>query len=365
MSKKEITLSKDQLDFIMFMHENTASYPDLRARVIKCEEKSYQYVKHDRKEIKRHHSPKTMIEFLSLFSKDDRFKWFTHKWDMSVEFKIDDMITRLNANKSILSKMAYGTGDSINERSYNQVWNFINFENSNYPWRNNDSKAIHYGWHSIVELSRNNPSIPVENIKLDDGHLFKYYIDMFKSSIEFRTDLDDKDRFSELVHDRIKKGLKEFKLIFKIGSEDYALDEIGYDLNTYCDVPGFLYAIEQICNWITKYKTNGSEVSIDLTANKESYDLVIMHHNSYFSNKSKLENPSGDFETLRNRLFSVCDLKMEGDYKCDGINVGSLLVNALDNNTIMSEDKISPCHITSSDKIIGGVKYTLTIYKKV
>ena len=35
-----------------------------------------------------------MIEFLSLFSRDDNFKWYTHKWDMSVPFDMDSLKSR-------------------------------------------------------------------------------------------------------------------------------------------------------------------------------------------------------------------------------------------------------------------------------
>lgn len=358
MNQIKATLSKEQLDFITFMHKGTILRPDLKERLNECENKIYNPAISKPNSTKQH-SPKKMIEFLSLFSRDDRFKWFTHRWDLSVEFRIEELKVQLTANKHVLSQMAYGTGETINLRTYNQVWNFINFDNSRYPWKNNQHENIRYGWHSILEQSLKNPTTPVEYIKLENGHLFKDYIRMFKSTIEFRTDLEEKDRFSELIWNTLRTNLpKDFNLIFKP-----QFDKIGYDLNIYCDVTAILDALVLICNWIVKHKTNSTQISIDLTANKNSYELIILHHNSYFINKSKLINPSGDFAALRNRLFSVCDFKMEGDYKHDGVKSGSLTIYALDNTTHIIENTISPCHVITSDTTLGGIKYTFTIYK--
>ena len=54
-----------------------------------------------------HHSPQAMIKFLSLFSRDDRFKWYTHKWDTSTTFNIDEFIEQQRVTKYVLSDMAY------------------------------------------------------------------------------------------------------------------------------------------------------------------------------------------------------------------------------------------------------------------
>ena len=310
-----------------------------------------------------YHSPQKMIEFLSLFSRDDRFKWFTHKWDMSMPFNIDEFIIELKKNKGVLSKMLFASsGPVINEKTYNNVWNFINFDNNDYTWTNTSFDNIKYGWHSIVELSKENPNVPIDHLKLE-GRQFKDYIRMFKSTIEFRTDLREEDRFSELVWNNISAALpKDFKVEYTSN-----FNEIGYDLNVYCDVLGILSALQTICNWIVKHKSRSSEVCVDLISEDEYYILKVNHKGSYFNNIQKLENPSGDLEELRKRLFSVCDFSMEGDFYRDGQSQGSLIINVLNSNTTMKEKekKMTPCEVTNSDEIVGGVIYLLKIYKRI
>lgn len=309
----------------------------------------------------QNHSPKKMIEFLSLFSRDDRFKWFTHTWDMREPFDINEFIKELKKNKTILKDMAYGEGSVINQKTYNHVWNFINFDNFKYKWKNTDFDNIPYGWHSIVELSTQNPDVPVESLVLHNGHQFKDYVRMFKSTIEFRTDLKDDDRFSELIWKNIKAALpKDFKIRF---SEEY--DEIGYDLNIYCDVIAIITALRQICNWIIQFKSRSSEVFIDLNRGKNYYILSIIHKNSYFSNVNKLEHPSGDLNTLRESLFSVCDLTMRGDLKKAGEIKGSVKVNVLDSETVKKGNSMSKCKVEYSEEKIEGVRYEFKIYTGV
>lgn len=307
------------------------------------------------------HSPQRMIEFLSLFSRDDRFKWFTHKWDMREPFKIDEFIGELNKNKVILQHMAYVAGPVVNQKTYNQVWNFINFDNFEFTWKNTNFDNITYGWHSIVELSRKNPEKPVENLVLGNGHQFKDYIRQFKSTIEFRTDLKDEDRFSELIWRNIKAGLpKDLKIEF---SE--AFDNIGYDLNVYCDVIAVIAAIRQICNWIVQFKSRSSEVGIDLKDEENGYRLTIFHHNSYFTNLKKLEKPSGDLASLREGLFSVCDFAMSGDLKKEGHPYGAIKATVLNSETYKQGKVMNRCKIDRFDEKIGGVKYEFKIFKGI
>lgn len=365
---KTFNLTEDQLDFISFMKREVSSHADLKvrleARLATLAKGTEKTAKLDTN-IRLKHSPRTMIKFLALFSRDDRFKWYTHKWDISIPFDIQEMISRQTINKSILRDMAYpkAPGPVVNEKTYTQVWNFINFSNSvskTYTWKNTKFQNIRYGWHSVVSLCEQNPGIAVENLVLSGGHQFKDYIRMFKSVIEFRTDLNNDDRFSELIWNTIDSSLpKDFNVTF-----DSKFDEIGFDLNVYCDVVGLLSALNTICNWIVKHKARSSEVKIDLISEDEYYILEIFHLGSYFSNIDKLKNPSGDLEELRERLFSVCDFSLDGDYMKDGKKKGSLIVKALDKTTERVNSILSRCDVQGSDNEIGGVKYKLKIYKR-
>lgn len=366
---KTLNLTKEQLDFISFMKMKCVSHPKLEEKLgsliddISVREDNKTTSSNSR--LILYHSPQKMIEFLSLFSRDDRFKWYTHKWDISIPFDINEMVARQARDKTVLRDMAYPkeSGAVVNEKTYNQVWNFINFSNPRpniYSWKNTKFENVYCGWHSIVDLCRENPDVPVENLMLSDEHQFKDYIRMFKAAIEFRIDLNDDDRFSELIWNNISSALpKDFDIEF-----DSKFDEIGYDLNVYCDVIGMLSAINTICTWVVKHKARSSKVKVDLISENDFFVLEILHIGSYFSNIEKLKNRSGDFEELRKRLFSVCDFSLEGDYMKDGKNDGSLIVDALDEHTQITENLLSPCSVNTSDVKVGGVKYKLKIYKR-
>lgn len=364
MSNDSRILSKDQKEFVSYMTEKASVYSQIISRMngnLGIDTLSPDTITmRNQNPAEQRHSPMKMIEFLSLFSKDDKFKWFTHKWDQAAEFDIDIAISNLKDNKTTLSSMAFDVENAINQRTYYQAWNFINFDNKDKFWTDNKGNRIYVGWHSIVGLCKENPGIAVENLKLEDGRLFKYYIRRFKSSIEFRSDLENDDRFSEFIwtaiNDYVNGALNvEFSERF---------DRIGYDLNLYCDVPALRDAILTICDWIIKHKVNGTEVEVDLDAVDDGYILSITHIDSYFSNMRKLSDPTGDFDSLRKKLFSVVDLQMAGDYRENGENVGSITVNALDDNTTMSGNRLSACSITRSDIHTGGVKYIIKLYKK-
>ena len=304
-----------------------------------------------------YHSPKKMIEFLSLFSRDDRFKWFTHKWDMSKSFSIKEMRMQQRVTRKMLNNMVYSPGLIVNEQTYNQVWNFINLEEQRIgrpnKWKNTEFENISYGWHSIVKLCSENPNVPVEHLKLENGRQFKDYIRMFKSTIEFRTDLREEDRFSELIWKNINSALpKDFKVEYTSN-----FNNIGYDLNIYCDVLGILSALQIICNWIVRHKSKSSEVYVDLISEDEYYILKINHKGSFLNNIEKLENPSGDLDELRKRLFSVCDFSMEGDFNRDGQSQGSLMINALDSDTSMRERE--------KEKKLGMIKIVAKIFLRI
>ena len=115
---------------------------------------------------------------------------------------------------------------------------------------------------------------------------------------------------------------------------------------------------------MVKHKARSSQVKVNLISENEYYILEIIHVGSYFSNIEKLKNPSGDLEKLRNRLFSVCDFSLEGDYMKDGKNEGSLIVIALDENTQLTDESLTPCKVNTSDVKEGCIKYKLKIYKR-
>lgn len=364
MSKNK-DFTKDRIDFISFMKGIASSRPDLTSRIDSCMDNIYVSVCNKTSDTKSvtllHHSPKRMIEFLRLFSIDDHYKWYTHKWDQ-YGVSLEHLIKTQSERRQQLSDFLYNTENPINNKTYYHVWNFINFNNIGdnvYPWYDNEGIVNRIGWHSVVESHMRSLDTPIENLKFSDGSLFFDYIKKFKSSIEFRTDLRMDDRFHKVIRNSIKRYINgtvqvEYTKNFR---------KIGYDVNIYCDVIGVISALKILCDWIVKHKVNGSNVIVDLSADDDSYELTIMHSGSYLTNLQKMQKPSGDFAKLRNRLFSVCDFTISGDYKELGENKGSIIVYGLNSETIILDEILNDCKIDHKDKLIGGVMYNIKFYK--
>lgn len=363
--QRSIHLTEDQLNFISSLKAASCFEPALKERCQNLlkglfEDASITPAKSD-SEKAYYHSPRKMIEFLSLFSRDDYFKWFTHKWDQD-GLTLESLITQQKKKMEMLSSMLYNTENPINLQTYNQVRNFINFTpdpTKKYHWRDNKGQAQNIGWYDIVSLSQNQPDNAIEYLMLPDGHQFRDYIRLFKTSIEFRTDLGLDGRFNLFIKNSIKQFINgALSITF---SDNFS--KIGKDINIYCDISGVREALGIICEWIVKFKVNGANVKIDLLSNEEFYELNIFHEGSYFSNLKKLINPSGDLARLRNRLFSVCDLTMSGDFLTDGERKQCASVFLLENTTKRIGKEFEPCRIKYDDKLKEGVEYTLKFYK--
>lgn len=362
---KLYNLSEEQLDFISFMKARVASHAELKERLESCLASIVDNVKEVSGKsvsgITLYHSPHTMIKFLSMFSQDEHFKWYTHKWDQDGQ-SFDGWKDQQKQKTQDLSVMLYNTQYPVNERTYYQVWNFINFSPSpkkQFTWRDNSGQANLIGWHSIVDLHKQDTETPIENILLPNGHQFKDYIRLFKASIEFRTDLEMEDRFNLVVKKTLKKNINGAVNV----SYSDNFRKIGRDLNIYCDVPAVIESLGIISEWIVRHKVNGTNVKVDLVPLEDSYELIILHEHSYFSNIEKLSAPSGDLDKLRNRLFSVCDLTISGDYLHNGEPENSVTVYVLENLTTKNDNVFCPCRIEHIDRNVGGVEYILKFYK--
>lgn len=358
LDRKSLNLVRFCLNYRGYTQEQRKKLTELLARDCRNESMS-----NNRSEVPvyaRVHSPKKMIELLSMFSKSDNFKWYTHKWDQSKPFDLNSLIKSQRDNKSKLDEMVFTNGCAANQNTYNHVWNFINFANSQsgYTWRNNIGEKISIGWHSILELCRTNLCDPYV-ARLSDGHLFKDYVNMFKCSIEFRTDMGDMNRFSEFIINTIETQVNGALCV----NIDSSVDDYGWDANFYCDVDALRRALVIVSDWMISHKVNGSDVYISIIDAADFYELKVLHNNSYFANIKKLENPSGDFAELRTLLFSVCDFEMQGRLKSDkGFN--SVKVIALDSNVEeVNRSIITPCIVSKSDELVNGVQYIFRLYK--
>lgn len=361
---EKYNLTKDQLDFISFMKRETSSQPNLNERLEKylIDLPTTEPVINEKKisdNTTRHHNPKGVIKFLRLFSIDDTLKWFTHKWDNnSEELNLSNLFRNFSSNLNKLRTFSFGDANQgIPAKLFYNVINFVRPDKlSDYPVYDQSGKKFDATWADVKEWAEMNPGVwPAPFITLS-GQSFETTVHHFKQTIEFRTDGSLKERFNSQIRELIKTYIVgavnvEFTKGFR---------ELGRNLNIYCNVNSLFAGIKNICDWVASYKIKGDTLIVDLQNFDTFYQLTLFHKGSYFSgNLDKFNGLSGNFKTLRENLFSVCDLSMEG--KLDG---RCIKVTALDKDTEMSGANITtPTKIIESDDTIDGVLYTLKLYK--
>lgn len=365
MAKEEYLLSKDQLDFIRFMSDNTGSDFMLKDRVNKCISKLQQKNKPNGK-IQLVHSPQKTIDLFSLFSRNDDFKWFTHKWDRpDADFDINWYIENQSRNFKFLDDYTFGKDAGIPLAILNHLKNFINLEEK-YKIYDQTGKLIPFTWFDTLQWCKGHPGKWPGHMPTDDGRLFETWIKIFKRTIEFRTDVEFDKKFGvqtkKFIKNRISPEVADITF-----TETFL--KTGRSIGFYCYVNGLYEGLTKILDWIEAYKALSNKVTVDLGKEDDSYRLVIMHSDSYFScDEIKLNGMRGDLKELRGRLFSVCDLSIEADRENDK----PIRVCCLDKDTrgIFSlksggrQFNLTPCRLEELDYSPGGVKYILKLYIK-
>lgn len=311
------------------------------------------------------HNPQELIELLSNFSKHGHpFKDATHGWEYD---PTDDnyelyksLMNRLDEKKSYLFQMQ----NNLNKRVFPKIMNFLYTENQNgYFTTNNGIKKqfawgehkIKYGWRTeeIIKLIEDNPSIdPFEielpnsfNIESKQISKFGQVIDIFKSEIEIRK---ENNQLFEIF-----KGLKS-----KLGRDFSRTFELINSLNGvqfYTDVALLKSVLKIIFEAIGKRPMYPSGyVTISSSEKTNSYSLEICQKDSFNSETSSDEMlneiDSGDFATIKNALFHVCDWSIESTFKD-----GSFRINYLASSTNIPAKE----NLESAE----GFKHILTFFR--
>lgn len=305
----------------------------------------------------RYHSPKEMVSFLYSFSKDEKFKWFTHD--------------------------AEGLSEKINYRRYIEL--FENISKQSIVYHLNLStvsfvKDFILGKNFKIEFPKFQSSLTYQNEellqKLDNGDSpFKIIVDgihfvdnikRFKNAIEFRLDAGDDYKFNFLIKDFITDRIS----VDIIEKYTKRFNDLGNSLTTYIDVNNFFKGLSIIIDWLNNYKSISKDLEVDLEEEEGYYKLVIFHKGSYFSHEpdsEKIKGLSGDFSKLRKLWFSIVDLEIQADLGKMGNTIPYSMV-CLDKDIHMQIIKDNPA-ILNKNKIkklnlpIGGVKYLIKIYK--
>ena len=93
--------------------------------------------------------------------------------------------------------------------------------------------------------------------------------------------------------------------------------------------------------------------------------MIILHKNSYFQTEpysSKFNGSAGTIEILRKYWFSIVDWNIEADCLYDGKTEAYNFI-CLNENTDLTDNKLTGNIIEKLDSNVGGVKHTIKIYK--
>lgn len=305
-----------------------------------------------------YHSPIQMVRFLNKFSKDDKFKWFTHDPEsIQQEFNYENYILE--------AKKYYPKEINFNFLTYSNIKQFlfevIDGKGLRRKCYANDG-PLKYTWPDVREWCKNNPNTHPFFAQIGD-ELFSKYINQFKHIIEFRPDIPDLT-FHKRTKDFIRKKLgADFQKTFT-----NEFDVLGIPLSIYIDTNLFYQGLTQILNWINDNKAKSNKVSFNIIKNDEYYQLEIFHVESYYSynpDNVKLLGQQGDFEKARKFLFCVADWDIEASFLINNTR-SNYRISCLNSETFLeNKNKIQTMSINTIDKLnyeVGGVKHILKLY---
>lgn len=305
------------------------------------------------------HRPKEMVKFLYNFSQNDSFKWFTHKPDST---NIDYSVIFIEIEKKLKD---LGTSN-LNLKTVSFVKDFLQSEGKlKIEFPESFESEMTYGNKEVQKqlFESQNPF----RIEIN-GKYFSDVINRFKNSIEFRLGSEEYP-FKKYLKKFIKQKLGVDFVNNLVFTESF--NNLSQSLNLFIDVNNLYRGIEKVLEWILKYKSFSTNVIIDMEEEKEYYELIIFHKDSFIERNpenSKFIGNSGDLQTVRKYLFSIVDFRLEADLLTRG-EKRSFDFLFLSNE---AEMYIEPGNVFFSESIkrqlndsVGGVKYKFRMYKNL
>lgn len=338
---------------------------DLEQRISVIEQKiksdfnnSADSIRNSNRSLKKHR-PKEMVKFLYNFSQNDSFKYFTHKPDST---NVDYSVIFIEIEKKLKD---LGTSN-LNLKTVSFVKDFLQSEGKlKIEFPESFESEMTYGNKEVQKqlFESQNPF----RIEIN-GKYFSDVVNRFKNSIEFRLGSEEYP-FKKYLKKFIKQKLGVDFVNNLVFTESF--NNLSQSLNLFIDVNNLYRGIEKVLEWILKYKSFSTNVIIDMEEEKEYYELIIFHKDSFIERNpenSKFIGNSGDLQTVRKYLFSIVDFGLEADLLTRG-EKRSFDFLFLSNE---AEMYIEPGNVFFSESIkrqlndsVGGVKYKFRMYKNL
>ncbi|MDA9864026.1 hypothetical protein N9C70_03045 [Flavobacteriales bacterium] len=250
------------------------------------------------------HDPRSSNKFLSSFSRDDEFKFFTH---VKEEFSYQDLMASAK-------KLNHRTWELLESKKLNKVTRrkILNFcaagKTGKEFWTDFQGTKCEQNWKSVDRWCSENVGEYPKRAGINKGTIvFDEIITRFKKTIQIR------NNFKYLIFHALHRSeivLPDFKVKVDITENEFK------KVNLYIDVHLLLLAIRQMLDWIKERKAQSNEITISIKNDKlgEFWDLRICHVGSELQldpGHAKFTNPSGDLATVKEQLRHVADWKIE------------------------------------------------------
>lgn len=252
------------------------------------------------------HDPQSSNEFLSGFSRNDEFKFFTH---VKEEFSLQDLM----ASAKKLNKKTYDLehSDKLNSITRQKVLNFCSAgKTGNEFWVDFQGKKCEDNWSSVTAWCNEHEGQYPSSAPIQKGQSqFSNIINRFKETIEIRQNF--------------KKLLSQALMHSKITPPDFTVEFAGNEfekIKLYIDVHLLFLAIKQFFEWIKEHKAQGNMIKISIENDEQDkfWELRICHVGSELqipADHTKFTKPSGDLATVKKHLQHVADWKIDTKVK--------------------------------------------------
>ena len=252
------------------------------------------------------HDPQASNEFLSSFSRNDEFKFFTH---VKEEFSLQDLM----ASAKKLNKTTYNLKHSnkLNSITRRKVLNFCSAGKTGYEfWVDFQGKKCEDNWSSVTVWCNEHEGQYPSSAPIQKGQSqFSNIINRFKETIEIRQNF--------------KKLLSQALMNSKITPPDFTVEFAGNEfekVKLYIDVHLLFLAIKQFFEWIKEHKAQGNMIKISIENDKQGkfWELRICHVGSDLqmsADHAKFIKPSGDLATVKKHLQHVADWEIDTKVK--------------------------------------------------
>lgn len=287
------------------------------------------------------HAPKDTAAFLSLFEREDGFKFLTHDFDPNSELEYDQLV------KLACDAFTRATRKYTIPRSLYALMHTMLFGGKAWIDGNGKRQAENFTCDHWLQWAKENPKCHVLSNKSIQNVLWA-----FRSTTRLVCSGSDADSRLETIVKRLAEKHTKLTIIPE------NLEDADFYTNVYCLGRG----ISLILDDMSKYPKDVSKIKISFeSSNSGDFKLCVIRITQFGSCSSKslaevqrkFNGGGGDFYSIKKTLSGYCNWSVESIWG-DGIKRW----NILDDTGKKNEENIS-----SSD--ILGFTHILTYYKKL